>query len=109
MRTTTSAPIRSLGLYAAGLALAAASLSPYALARDQEARQAPAPTAQNQPRSSGMQVIHHAAQNGQRGHGWQYFSDPRARRAVVISPQGDYYFSQHGKGLRWVAADLTII
>lgn len=40
------------------------------------------------------------------GHGWQYFSDPATHHAVVISPQGDYYFSR-GKGLHWVAADLS--
>lgn len=51
----------------------------------------------------GMQAVPHNAGPGEWGHGWQYFSDPVARRAVVISPQGDYYYS-HGKGLRWVAA-----
>ncbi|MFO1181194.1 hypothetical protein [Ottowia sp.] len=51
----------------------------------------------------GMQVVAHSAGPGQPGHGWQYFSDPNAQRAVVISPQGDYYLSQ-GRGLRWVAA-----
>lgn len=40
------------------------------------------------------------------GHGWQFFSDPATQHAVVISPQGDYYFSR-GKGLHWVAADLS--
>ena len=37
------------------------------------------------------------------GYGWQYFSDPATHHAVVISPQGDYYFSR-GKGLHWVAS-----
>ena len=54
----------------------------------------------------GMQPVPHNAGPGERGHGWQYFSDPTARRAVVISPQGDYYYSR-GKGLRWVAAGQT--
>ncbi|MBN9462634.1 MAG: hypothetical protein J0H00_15605 [Burkholderiales bacterium] len=55
---------------------------------------------------SGMQVIVNGAGPGEAGYGWRYFSDPGARRAVVISPQGDYYFSR-GKGLRWVAAVKT--
>lgn len=50
----------------------------------------------------GMQVVANHAAEGARAHGWRYFSDPQARRAVVISPQGDYYLSR-GKGLRWVA------
>jgi len=40
------------------------------------------------------------------GYGWQYFTDPATHHAVAISPQGDYYFSR-GKGLHWVAADLS--
>lgn len=51
---------------------------------------------------AGMQAVPHDAGPGEWGHGWQYFSDSTARRAVVISPQGDYYYSR-GKGLRWVA------
>lgn len=54
----------------------------------------------------GMQTVPNPAGAQERAHGWQYFSDPAACRAVVISPQGDYYFSQ-GKGLRWVAAAQT--
>jgi len=54
----------------------------------------------------GMHVVPHNAGPDERGHGWKYFSDPAARRAVVISPQGDYYYSR-GKGLRWVAAAQT--
>lgn len=50
-----------------------------------------------------MQVVPHKAGADERGYGWQYFSDPTAHRAVVISPQGDYYYSR-GKGLRWIAA-----
>ena len=38
---------------------------------------------------------------GEPGHGWQYFSDARKARAVVISPHGDYYFSR-GDGLQLV-------
>jgi hypothetical protein len=37
----------------------------------------------------------------QAGYGWQYFSDPRAIHAVVISPAGEYFLSQGG-GLRQI-------
>lgn len=49
----------------------------------------------------GMREVTHVAAREEPGHGWRYFTDPAARRAVVISPQGDYYLS-HGKGLRLV-------
>ena len=52
----------------------------------------------------GMQPVAHDAAPSVPGHGWRYFSDPATLRAVVISPQGDYYYSR-GKGLRWVAAE----
>lgn len=52
----------------------------------------------------GMQPVIHDAAATVPGHGWRYFTDPAARRAVVISPQGDYYYSR-GKGLRWIAAE----
>ncbi|KAB2873744.1 MAG: hypothetical protein HS106_05105 [Ideonella sp.] len=51
----------------------------------------------------GMREVAHSSAQGEPGHGWQYFSDPAAHRAVVISPQGDYYLSR-GKGLRLVFA-----
>ncbi len=54
----------------------------------------------------GMQVVPHDAAADAPGHGWRYFSDPAARRAVVISPQGDYYYSR-GKGLHWIAAEQS--
>jgi hypothetical protein len=50
----------------------------------------------------GMQTVLTTAGPGQPGEGWLYFSHPAADRAVVISPQGEYYFSQ-GEGLRLVA------
>lgn len=50
----------------------------------------------------GMQVVPTTAGAGQPGNGWRYFSDPQAHRAVVISPQGEYFLSR-GKGLRLVA------
>lgn len=51
-----------------------------------------------------MQVVSHDAPPTAPGYGWRYFSDQAGRRAVVISPQGDYYYSR-GKGLHWVAAE----
>ena len=53
-----------------------------------------------------MHAVPNDSSPGERAYGWQYFSDPVAYRAVVISPQGDYYYS-HGKGLRWIAAAPT--
>jgi hypothetical protein len=52
----------------------------------------------------GMQVVSHDASPDTPGYGWRYFADSKARRAVVISPEGNYYYSQ-GKGLRWIAAE----
>ncbi|HJV67701.1 hypothetical protein [Ideonella sp.] len=50
----------------------------------------------------GMQAVPTSASPGEPAHGWRYFSDPAATRAVVISPQGEYYLSR-GRGLRLVA------
>ena len=55
-----------------------------------------------------MQAVPHTAGVHERSYGWQYFSAPDDHRAVVISPQGDYYYSR-GKGLKWVAAAQTDI
>lgn len=54
-----------------------------------------------QPPSSSMRLVAVTATLGEPGHGWQYFSDARHSRAVVISPGGDYYYN-HGKGLALV-------
>ena len=59
-------------------------------------------------RGQGMQEITNSAGSPHRASGWRYFSDPVECRAVVISPQGDYYYS-HGKGLRWVAGSPSEI
>lgn len=50
----------------------------------------------------GMQAVPTIAGPGQPGHGWRYFCDPAAGRAVVISPQGEYYLNR-GEGLSLVA------
>ena len=49
----------------------------------------------------GMTPVTNNAHLGQPGDGWKYFSDIAARRAVVISPEGDYFFSK-GKGLKQI-------
>lgn len=54
----------------------------------------------------GMRAVPNSAVRDAPGYGWRYFSDPVALRAVVISPQGDYYFSR-GKGLHWIAAEQS--
>lgn len=66
--------------------------------RHRAAQTQPAPGA-----DQGMREVPNSAAQGDASYGWRYFSDPAALRAVVISPQGDYYLSR-GKGLRWVAA-----
>jgi hypothetical protein len=50
---------------------------------------------------SGMQVVSTRTKSGQPGYGWRYFADAREGRAVVISPGGDYFYSQ-GNGLALV-------
>jgi hypothetical protein len=51
--------------------------------------------------ASGIQAVAVSPAAGEPGHGWQYFSDARRARAVVISPSGDYYYSR-GHGLQLV-------
>lgn len=90
--------------------LLAASLGAPLLAADQGApaeRTAAADTRPADGFDHGMRTVPNTAAPGERGHGWRYFSDPEARRAVVISPEGDYYLSRRGKGLRWVAAEQS--
>lgn len=50
----------------------------------------------------GMKEVPAQAGPGEPGHGWRYFADTEARRAVVISPQGEYFLSS-GKGLHLVS------
>ena len=76
------------------IAAAAASVSSYAKEHRKE-------RSDERNHSSQMQVIAVTAKAGEPGHGWQYFSDVRSGRAVVISPSGDYCYS-HGKGLQLV-------
>lgn len=51
--------------------------------------------------ASSMRAVSVTTRPGEPAHGWQYFSDARATRAVVISASGDYYYS-HGEGLELV-------
>lgn len=90
------------------ITLVAASISTPTMAGDRE--QAPDQQKTTKTRSvsgydHGMQVVANNAAPNTPGYGWRYFSDPVTRRAVVISPQGDYYYSR-GKGLQWIAAEL---
>lgn len=90
--------------------LLAASLGAPLLAADQDGAAERTAAADTRPADGfdhGMRTVPNNAAPGQRGHGWRYFSDPEARRAVVISPEGDYYLSRRGKGLRWVAAEQS--
>lgn len=76
------------------LAATATSFSAYAGDHRKESRR-------NRHVESGMQIVAVRAKFGEPGHGWQYFTDARAGRAVVISPSGNYYYS-HGEGLKLV-------
>lgn len=91
--------------FAAAVAIGAATLGTPLLARDHASDREQARDRQHAAAASdqGMQAVPNGAGPGQASYGWRYFSDPDARRAVVISPQGDYYFSR-GKGLRRVTA-----
>ena len=94
----------------ASIALLASAIGTPVLAGGQQHSPAPErlPAAEQHAKKDlvdqGMQVVPHGAAAGALGHGWRYFSDPTTPRAVVISPQGDYYYSR-GKGLQWIAAE----
>ena len=95
----------------ASIALMAAAISTPLLAGDREHEQRHDRQQTTEKRASdgsngfdhGMQTVVHEAAADAPGYGWRYFTDPAVSRAVVISPQGDYYYSR-GKGLRWIAA-----
>lgn len=74
-----------------GIAVAMANMPSYADDHGKE-------TWRNDHIGSGMHAIPIAATVGQPGYGWRYFADSREGRAVVISPSGDYFYSQ-GQGL----------
>jgi len=96
----------------ASIAMLAAALSTPLLAADREHNPQRDRQHTSQKRTAGgfdhgMQVVANSASPDAPAHGWRYFSDPAARRAVVISPQGDYYYSSRGNGLHWVAAEQS--
>lgn len=76
----------------------AATLLPLVAAQAGERRHAREHTRESR---RGMQVVPVSPSPGQPGHGWRYFSDVHKTRAVVISPDGDYYYSR-GDGLQRV-------
>ena len=100
--------MKSIALLASIAVLATAVSTPLT-ARDrkndtQRDRQQVTDKRTKDPFDHGLQEVRHSASPNTPGNGWRYFTDPAARRAVVISPQGDYYYSR-GRGLQWVAAE----
>jgi hypothetical protein len=95
-----------------GVLVALAGLAPLACAGEsdealvsQDARDDRASDARRSRGSGaaqGMRAVLTTARPGEPGYGWRYFSDPVAATAVVISPQGEHYFSR-GDGLRLIA------
>lgn len=85
-----AAPIASIGLVAAVAATASIWIRDAVAADRGEAAE------------HLMQAVPTTAAPGEPGYRWRYFSDTRGHRAVVISPDGDYYFSR-GKGLNLIA------
>ncbi|MDZ5455215.1 hypothetical protein [Azohydromonas lata] len=55
----------------------------------------------------GMQAVPTSTGPGEPAHGWRYYTDAPAGRAVVISPQGEYFLSR-GEGLRLVAVTQSV-
>ena len=94
--------------FLASIALLAAAISAPAFAGDHDQRndrtQASNQRAADTWFDYRMKVVANDAAPQAPAYGWRYFSDPTTPRAVVISPQGDYYYSR-GKGLRWIAAE----
>lgn len=57
-----------------------------------------------------LQEVPNSSLPGQASYGWQYFSNPRAAHAVVISPSGEYFLSR-GDGPKQItgpAGDVLI-
>lgn len=91
------------------IAIVTAFISTPSLAGDRKHEQGPQKTTKARSDNGydhGMQVVANTAAPNTPAYGWRYFTDPAARRAVVISPQGDYYYSR-GKGLQWIAAEQS--
>ena len=82
-----------LNMIATVLGVTAAMMSVPSLADDSRHE-----SAKRDRNYSGMQAVAVVTTSGEPGHGWQYFVDGRKHRAVVISPEGAYYYSR-GRGL----------
>ncbi len=85
-----------LGNIGMALGIAAASIGVSSYAGDHRKG-----SADHRQAAAGMQAISVSPKAGEPGDGWQYFADARKARAVVISPNGDYYYSG-GEGLQLV-------
>ncbi|AVO43138.1 hypothetical protein [Simplicispira suum] len=94
----------------ASIALLAAAISAPVLAGDRDKRSDRQHASETRAADTGfdhrMKVVANDAAPDSPAYGWRYFTDPTDPRAVVISPQGDYYYSR-GKGLRWIAAEQS--
>lgn len=74
---------------ALGPGMAAATLGSVAQAGDhREASKA------HRRAAAGMQAVAVSPKAGDPARGWRHFSDARATRAVVISPNGEYFHSR---------------
>lgn len=85
--------IAGAAVLASGAGVASAARSEHGSARSHERHAARADAA--------LREVSNASLPDQASYGWQYFSDPRAVRAVVISPSGEYFLSR-GDGPRQV-------
>ena len=74
------------------LALAAAIASTAAMAWPAQA-QAGQPETRTKRTSPVLRVVPNRSLAGDAAYHWQYFSDPLALHAVVISPLGEYFLS----------------
>ena len=84
----------------AAIAAAAAIASTASVASPAQARpgQTEARVKQISPE---LRVVPNISLSGDAAYRWQYFSDPRALHAVVISPLGEYFLSV-GDGLKQI-------
>lgn len=89
--------------FSIALAAAAALAGAAALAHQapSAARQQHAQHHHAQHAGPALHVVANDSAPGEASYGWQYFSDPRALRAVVISPSGEYFLSR-GDGPRQI-------
>ncbi|HEX6017125.1 MAG TPA: hypothetical protein VFZ28_03400 [Burkholderiaceae bacterium] len=94
-------------LLLASIGMLAAAVSTSSLGGERDHRHDRAHAESGRTGSGGMQTVPTSVAAGEPGYGWRYFTDPAAHRAVVISPQGEYYYSR-GKGLVLVAVTQPV-